>query len=65
MKTHLLTLYPIIELVITDEAKALRRPLDCWLEKWFAFGKTGCKYKTALERIFIKRQLTDTDNLKN
>lgn len=64
MKTCLLTLHPIIELFITEEAKALRRPLDCWLKKWFAFGKTRCKYKKALERIFIKRQLTDTDNLK-
>lgn len=67
MKTCLLTLHPIIELFITEEAKALRRPLDCWWRNGFLSGKRDVfrKYKKALERIFIKRQLKDTDNLEN
>ena len=66
MKTHLLTLHPIIELFITEEAKPLRRPLDC-RKNGLLSGKRDAfrKYEKALKRIFIKRQLTDTDNLKN
>jgi len=65
MKTHLLTLYPIIELFITEEAKALRRPFD-YMKNGLLLGKRDAfrKYEKALEIIFIKRQLTDTDDLK-